>query len=171
MARKLLDQGGVVGGVDDDRDVVVVLGGAADQRRPADVDVLDLVLERRAALQRRLERIEIDDQEVDRGDVVGDHRRLMRRIGANGEQPAVDARMERLHPTVHHLGEAGELRDVDDGEPGRVERRRSAAGREELDPVPGQDFPQLDEAVLVGHGDQSPRDLDDILSHRRPLLG
>ena len=83
VAVELLDQGGIVGDVDDDGDVVVVLGRAADHRRAADVDVLDPVLERRAALQRRLERIEIDDEEVDRRDVVGDHRRLMGRLGAD----------------------------------------------------------------------------------------
>ena len=170
VAVELVDQRGIVGDVDDDRDVVVVLGRAADHRRAADVDVLDPVLERRAgAVQRRLERIEIDDQKVDRGDVVGDHRRLMGRVGADREQPAVDARMQRLHPPVHHLGKAGDLRDVDDREPGLLERRGGAAGRQELDAVPGQRLRQLDEAGLVGDGDQRPPDLDDILGHRRPL--
>ena len=38
----------VVGGFDHHGDVGVVLGGGADHRRPADVDVLDAVVERGA---------------------------------------------------------------------------------------------------------------------------
>ena len=83
VALQFFDQRGVVGDVDNHGDVVVVLGRAADHRRAADVDVLDPLLIRRAAPQRRLERIKVDDQEVDRRDVVGDHRRLMGRLGTD----------------------------------------------------------------------------------------
>ena len=143
----------------------MVLRRAADHGRPADVDIFDLVLEGRAALQGRLERIEIDDQKVDRGDVVGDHRRLMRRIGADREQSAVDAGMQRLDPPVHHFGKPGELRDVDDRQAGGVERRRRPSGRQEFDVAPGQRFAEVDEAGLVGNRDQRPSDLDDICRH------
>ena len=145
--------------------VLVVFRRAADHGRPADVDVFDLVLEGRAALQGRLERIEIDDQKVDRGDVVGDHRGLMRRIGADREQSAVDAGMQRLDPPVHHFGKSGDLRDVDHRQPGVAERRRRPACGQEFDVPTRQRFGEVDEAGLVGNRDQRPSDPDDICRH------
>ena len=87
---------------------------------------------RRSAL---LERIEVDDEQIDRRDAVGDHRRLMRGIGAHGEQAAMDARVQRLQPPVHHFREPGELGDVDDGDarlrqaPRRCRRWRRSRSR------------------------------------------
>ena len=52
----------IVGGVDHDRDAVVVLGPGADHGRSADVDRLDAGVEIRAAGDRLLERIEIGGQ-------------------------------------------------------------------------------------------------------------
>jgi hypothetical protein len=49
----------------------VVLGGGPDQRRAADVDVLDhLLLGHPAARGGALERVEVHAHEVDRGDPV-----------------------------------------------------------------------------------------------------
>ena len=67
---KLGEQRGVVLGLDHHRDIGVVLGGGADHRRPADVDVLDAVVVAGALRDRRLERIEVDHQEIDRPDAV-----------------------------------------------------------------------------------------------------
>ena len=167
MQPQFLDQRGIVVDIDNHDHVVVVLGPGADHRRAADVDILDPVLERGASAQRSLERVEIDDQEIDRRDVVGDHRRLMGRLGADREQAAMHARMQRLEPPVHHLGEAGDLRHVDDRKAGAAQRRRGAAGREELDPAFGERAREIDEARLVGNGKERPPDPDDIGCHRR----
>ncbi len=54
-------------GTGQDRDVGVVLGGRADQGRAADVDVFDRVGEGRVGSgDRGLERIKVDDDQVDR---------------------------------------------------------------------------------------------------------
>ena len=45
----------------------------------------------------------------------------------------MDPRVERLHPTVEHLREAGDRGHVGDGEPGLAERPRRAAGADELE--------------------------------------
>jgi hypothetical protein len=51
--------------------VLPVLGGGAQQRRPADVDVLDRIVERHRFVRDRFaERIEIDDDEIDRRNSV-----------------------------------------------------------------------------------------------------
>ena len=167
VGRHLLEQARVVGDVDDHGDVGVVLGGGADHRRPADVDVLDHLVERRGATQRVLERVKVDDQQIDRRDAVGDHRRLMGGLAADRQQAAVDARMQRLQPAVHHLGKSGQLGDVDDLEAGFRQRRGGAAGRDQLDPARFQRLAQFDEAGLVGNRDEGATDRREIKGHGR----
>jgi len=63
---------GVLGGLDDDRYGLVVLGRGADHAGPADVDVLDDLLEGDALLEDGLlEGIEVDDHHVDGLDAHG----------------------------------------------------------------------------------------------------
>ena len=63
---EFVKQRGVVARLDHDGDVVMVLGGGADHGRAADVDILDAVGKIAAARDGFLERIEIDDQNIDR---------------------------------------------------------------------------------------------------------
>ena len=59
----------VAGGRGHDRDAGVVLGGRPDHRRPADVDLLDELVERDPGpVGGRGERVEVDDDELERGD-------------------------------------------------------------------------------------------------------
>ena len=101
------DQLGVIGGVDDDGDESVVLGRGADQGRAADVDVFDAIVETGARLNRRLEGIQIDHQQIDGADGVFLHRLLVPGVVAPGQQPAMDLRVQGLDPAVHDLGEPG----------------------------------------------------------------
>ena len=75
-------------------------------------------------------------------------------VVADREQAAMDLRVQRLHPAVHHFGKAGELGDVVDRQAGRRDRLRGAAGGDELDAVAGQRVGELDQAGLVGNGQQ-----------------
>ena len=93
-------------------------------------------LEARALRHRRLERIEADHQEIDRLDVVRHHRAGMLGIVADRQQAAMHLRMQRLDAPVHHLGEAGEIRDVDHREAGVGDRLGGAAGGDDLDAEP-----------------------------------
>ena len=138
MRVHLGDHQRVVGGVDHDRDAVVVLGPGADHGRPADVDGLDAGGEIRAAGHRLLERIEIGGQEVDRVDRMIGERLEMRLVLAQREQPAMDLRMQRLDPPIHHLRQAGDLGDVDHLDAGLAQQLGRAAGRDDVDAVPAQ---------------------------------
>ena len=80
-----------------------------------------------------LERVEIDHQQIDRRDGMRLRRGLVRGIAADRQQAAMHLRMQRLQTAVHHFGEAGVLGDVLDGNAGRLERGRGAAGRQDLD--------------------------------------
>ncbi len=81
----------------------------------------------------RLEGIEINDQQIDRRDAVclGGPRVLG--VAADGEQAAVHLGMQRLEAAVHHLGKAGVLGDVGDGDAGLLQGLGRAAGRQHLD--------------------------------------
>ena len=156
---------GVVGGLDHHGDVGVVLGGGADHRRAADVDVLDAVVEGRAFGDGRLERIEVHHQEIDRLDAVLVHRRGVLLVAADRQQAAVHLRVQRLDAAVHHLGKAGELGDVEHLEPGVVERLGGAAGGDELDAVAGERLGEIDEAGLVGDRQQGAGDAARVAGH------
>ena len=109
---QLGQEGGIVRRIGDDGDEGVVLRRRSHHRRTADVDVLDHLVARGPARHGLRERIEVDDDEVDRADAVLGHRRGVRRIVAHAEQAAVHDRVQRLDPAVHHLGKAGQLGDV-----------------------------------------------------------
>jgi hypothetical protein len=79
----------------DDADPGVVLGGGAHHRGAADVDRLDVGL-----LE---ERVEVRDHEVEGRDAVRLEVGDLLRLPPVGEDAAVDARMERLHPSAEHL--------------------------------------------------------------------
>ena len=126
---KLGDQPRIILGFDDHDDVVVIFRRAANHRGAADVDVFDPLFEGGLALQRRFERIEIDHEQIDRTNAVGDHRRLVGRVGAHRQQAAMHGGVQSLEPAVHHLGKAGHFRDVEHLRARFLERRRRAAGR------------------------------------------
>ena len=131
MRGELGREGRVILRVHDHRHIGVVLGGAANHGRPADIDILDAIREGGLALQRLLEGIEIDHEKIDRRDPMGEHRGLVLGVLPDREEAAMHLGMERLEPAVHHLGKARQLRDVDHLKPGFVERLRGATRRDE----------------------------------------
>ena len=118
----------IVPGVHHHGDACVVLGGGADHGRPADVDILDAVGERGALRHRRLERIEVDHQQIDRRDAMLLCGRVVLGVAANRQQATVHLGVQCLEAAVHHLGKAGVLRHVLDGKPGVLQRLGGSAG-------------------------------------------
>jgi hypothetical protein len=152
-AQRLADPA-VVRRIDHDGDALVVLGGRAQHRRAADVDVLDRLVERGlGSRDRRLERIQVDDEQIDRRDRMRRHLALVRG-GVATEQPAVDPRVQRLDPAIEDLGRAGVGRDLGHRDPGGAQRGRRPAGRQDLEPGLVDHLRQLDHAPLVAHGNQ-----------------
>jgi len=162
----LLQKGGVVAGIGQHGDMGVVLGGGADHRRPADIDVLHRLGLAGTARHRRLERVEVDDQEVDGRDAVRLHRRHMRGIVAQGQQPAMHAGVQGLHAAVHHLGEAGHVGHVAHLQPLGAQLGRAAAGRDQLHPAGRKGVGQFAHPGLVGNGNQRAADRGEV-GHRR----
>ena len=137
MDGEFVEQHRVVARLDQDGDVVVVFRRGADHGRTADIDVLDAVGKIAAARDGGFERIEIDDQNIDRADAVRAHRLRMLGIAADRQQPAMHRRMQRLDAAVHHFRKFGQFAHLDDRQAGIAQRHAGAAGRDELDAEPG----------------------------------
>ena len=97
------------------------------------------------------ERVEIHDHQIDEPDAV-----LLGELEVLGvmtarEDAAVDHRMQRLDAAVHHLGEPGDVRDVDDRQAGIGERFGGAAGRDQLESTRRQTTAEFNQARLIRH--------------------
>ena len=149
LAVELLEQQRVVGGVHHDGDVAEVLGGGAHHRRPADVDVLERLVEATALRDLVLERVEVHHHHVDRGNAVRLERLHVLGQVAAREDAAVDLRVQRLHAPVEDLREAGGLRDARHLDARLLELLRGAARRQHLEPALGEAAGELDEALLA----------------------
>ena len=148
----------IVVGIDHNRDVGMVLGGAADHCRAADVNILDGGGVIATGRDRRLERVEVHDEQVDRLDIMRQHRRFVFRVFADRKQTAVDLGMQGFQAAIHHLGKAGEIGDLGDGEPGLAQRAVRSAGRDQRHAMRRQSLGERDKTRLVGHRDERARD-------------
>jgi hypothetical protein len=156
---KLLEHGVVALGLDHGGHEGVVLGGGAYEGRPADVDVVDhLGLAGATAVRGPLERIQVHAHEVDRLDPVRVEDRRVLGVGAHGEEPGVDPRVQGLHATFEHLGEPGQVLDRAglDARVGQLASR--APGRDELDPEVCEATGEVDEPALVGDAKEGAAD-------------
>ena len=136
-----------------DRDMGEVLRRRAQHRGAADVDVLDDVVERAVRIHRHpFERIQVQHQQVDRGDAVFGHHRIV--LAASTEQPAMHLRVQGLDAAVHDLGEAGQVGNVPDRQAGLADRLGRTARGQQFDAARRERTGEVDQARLVGDGQQ-----------------
>ena len=96
----------IAGWVDDDSLILEILSGGSEHRGPADVNLLERLIERYAVPgDGSLKRIQIDDNKIDRGDVEFGKLLAVGRIFRDCKEPRVDLRMERLYTAIENLGE------------------------------------------------------------------
>ena len=140
----------VVGRVDDHGRKGAVLGGRADHRRPADVDVLDDL--RRVGVAARdglLEGVQVHAHQIDLLDLLLGRGLQVGVLVATGEQPRIEAWMKRLDAPLHDLGEAGELLDRAHGHAGAGELARRASRGDDLHAQTLQAAGEVDDPALV----------------------
>ena len=113
-----------------------------------------------------LEGVEVDADQVDRLDPLALERRHVLGVVAARQQRRVQPRVQRLHPAAEDLLLAGELGDVGDLEPGLAQRRRGAAGGEDLDPERREALGEVGDPGLVGDRDQRPAHPDRAVARR-----
>src|SRR5215831_1009941 len=150
----------VIIGIDDHGDVVMILGRRADHRRAADVYVFDRLLHRHVGFLNSLaERIEVDDNQVDRLYAMFAHLRAMLLVRADAEDSAMNFRMKSLDAAVEHFRKAGEVRNVTRLDSVLAQQLRGAACRNDLDAASGELPRKFDQSPLVRDADESPADL------------
>src|SRR5690606_13936601 len=123
----------VVGGVDHDGDVGVVLGRGADHRGPADVDLLDDVVEAGAGGHGLGEGVEVADEQVERLDAEFGELLAVGVFADVGEETGVDLRVEGLDAVVEDLGETGEVFDLGHRDAGFADAGGGGTGGDDLD--------------------------------------
>ncbi len=122
------------------------MAAARTEAWSADVDLLDQSLERRREILRGFhERIEIDNDDIDKGYPVLGRRIEIGGVSSSCEDSAVDQRVQRLDATVHHLGKTGDVGDPEHRQSRGFERPRGAAGGHELEAAIGKTARELDE--------------------------
>ena len=171
-ALERVEDAAVVAGVDHDGNVFVVLGGAADHGRAADVDVLDGVRQGAAGLcYRSGEGVEIDYDHVDGLDAM---------LGHNGavdvtatQDAAVDFRVQGLDPAVHHFREAGVVSDFNGLDALLAEQLVGAAGGEDFNALGAQLAGKIDDTGFVRNADQRAayRQAGSLVGHLGSRLG
>ena len=109
-----------------------------------------------------LERVEIDDDEIDRLDAVVVHGRGVLGIVADAEQAAVDRGCSVLTRPSIISGKPVSSATSLTGSAGFGDRLGGAAGRDQLDAGRAEGRGEIDEAGLVGNRDQRPADPDQI---------
>ena len=169
---KLGEQRRVVRRIDDDTDVRVILCRCAHQGRSADVDVLDGILQ--AAVwpgDRLAERIEIDDDQVDRWDAVLGERCAVRSDVAPGEDAGVHLGMQRLDAPVEHFRESRVGADLSDRQSRVGKRTSGAAGGEQTDAERRKAPREIDEPGLIRDRQQCLGDWRDVHLSDLPASG
>ena len=115
--------------------IAPVFGGRSHHGRPADIDVLNGIVQRAAGLgDRRLKWIEIHHQQVDRSDVMLSQGLHMLGVVAARQQPAMNARVQRLDPAVEHFRKTSVLSDFAHRQAGLGKQGSRAACGQELHP-------------------------------------
>ncbi len=166
------DRGGeaiVIGGVGRNRHPIVVLGGGADQRHPANVDVVEAGSGIGAGRQGRGKRVEVADEEIDRRDgALGEGREVIGTV-APRQQPAMDRGMQGLDSPVEKFADTGHLGHLGDLQPDRSQFVRRTAGRDQLDAARLEPRGETGESRFVADREQCPADRLRASSCRPPV--
>lgn len=133
----------VLRGIGEYRDVAVILRGRANHGGATHVNEVD----RRV----RREGVEVADHEVEGDDLVTLERVAVVGLIEVGQDRPVNARVQRLHPTVEHLGKSRHLFDLEVVDSRVTQRARRAARGYELDAQRAQGTRELHEPGLVPH--------------------
>ncbi len=101
-----------------------------------------------------LEGVEVDHHHVDRFDAVLLHGRHVLGVVPQAEQAAMDLGMEGLDPAVQHLGKAGEIGNILDGDPFFPQQLGRPPGGEDLHSE-AVEFPgEVNDSGFVGNADE-----------------
>ena len=136
----------------------MVLGGSPHHGRPADVDLLDAVVETGSRGNGLGERVQVAHDEVE-----GLHTEFGELVAvgvqsAIGKDSGMDARVERLDPSIQTFGESGDGAHLGDLETGVGEGLGRRPGRDDVHTCLVEHGGKLFDAGLVEDGHQGTTD-------------
>ncbi len=136
----------------------MVLGGGADHRGSADVDLLDGLVGAGTGGDGLGERVEVGDHQVE-----GRDPELLELLDVGGQSPVgedagMHHRMQGLHPAVQAFGEAGDLLDRGDRQAGVGQPLGGGTGGDQLDTGRDQRPAEVFQSGLVIDGDEGAPD-------------
>ena len=142
----------------------MVLGGGADHRGAADVDVLDDLVLARPRGHRLPEGVEVDDDQIE-----GRHTEVLElgqviRLARVREQAGVHHRVQGLHATLEALRKTGELLDARHGQSETSDQGCRAPRGDELHARIGQAADEVLQAGLVEDRDEGATHGANVLS-------
>jgi hypothetical protein len=125
----------VIPGIGDDCHRLVVFCGASKHGRATDINLLECFFQGHSGpLRRRLEGVQVHDNEIDRFDLVGLGLALVLGVFAQIKQAAMHFGVERFDTAIQDFREAGELLDRNMGNRFAFEQGGGASGRNDLHP-------------------------------------
>ena len=144
----------VIAGVHHDGHVVMVLGGGTNHGRATDVDVFDGIFEGATGFGHGIgEGIEVNHHHVDGLDGMLGHDGIV--LTATAENAAVYLGVQGLDPAIHHFREAGVVGHFGDRQALFGQQAGGATGRQQFYAAGVQALSEGDDAVFVGHTQQS----------------
>ena len=145
--------------IGDDGDAGVVLGRGAHHGRAADIDLLHALLRRGTAGGGLLERVQVGHEQLERGDArVRASCSRCAGCRTSASSPACTAGCRVLTRPSRHSGKPVRSSTLVTGTPAARDRRRGAAGADDLHPGSGQCLRQPGQPGLVVDADQRPPD-------------
>ena len=109
-------------------------------------------------MDRGFERIEIDDYQVDGGDVFFLHRAQVADVIAAAEDTTEDFRVKRLYASIHHLGKTRDLGHFDSVNTVTFEVAPCSTRTVDLHTCRGQSGGEVDQPKFIAAADDSPAD-------------
>src|SRR5690554_31536 len=157
VAVELFQHPAVVGSVDYDGDIVVVLGRSTDHGGAADVDVLNGGGQIAIRIGHGVfKRVQVHHHHVDGVNAVLAHDGI---IGtATAQNATVDLRVQGFYPAVHHFRETGVVGHFSDRYVVFLEQAECAASGEQLNAAFSQGTAKIDDAGFITHADQGATD-------------
>ena len=139
VGRHLIENLRVLSGTGGDGGESVVLRGRTHHRRPANVDLLDRLVQRNALPRHgSLEGVQVHHDQLEGQDAMLGQGLHVLGVVVAAEDSAVDLRMEGFEPAVHHFGEARVVGHVPDGNALAFQVFSGSAGAEDFHAGGGQ---------------------------------
>ena len=139
-----------------DRDRRVILRGGSHHGRPADVDLLDTLVERGARGDRVLERVQVAHDQVERLDPQLRDLLAVRGLTLIGQNAGMNEGVQGLHAPLQHLRETSHIIDRGNSHAGRRNARGRRTRGHNLHAGLAQRARQVLQARLVIHRNQGP---------------